>query len=71
MGTSIGIGITGIAGPEGGTPEKPVGLVWIAVDLGESTTAYGGRFIGDRAEVRFRATQAALDIVRRALTGAR
>jgi len=67
---SIGIGITGVAGPEGGTPEKPVGLVWIAVDFGTSATAYGGRFFGDRAEVRFRATQAALDIVRRELAGA-
>lgn len=69
LGTSIGIGITGIAGPDGGTPDKPVGLVWIAVDLGESTRAFGGRFFGDRAEVRFRATQSALDMVRRELTG--
>jgi nicotinamide-nucleotide amidase len=62
---SIGVGITGVAGPAGGTPEKPVGLVWIAVDFGASQRAYGGRFVGDRNEIRYRATQAALDLIRR------
>ena len=64
---SIGVGITGVAGPGGGTPEKPVGLVWIAVDFGASQRTYGGRFVGDRNEIRYRATQAALDMVRRQL----
>lgn len=63
----VGIGITGVAGPGGGTPEKPVGLVWIAVAMPTGTRAYGGRFVGDRAEIRFRATQTALDMVRRSL----
>ncbi len=63
----IGVGITGIAGPGGGTPEKPVGLVWIAVDVEGEVVVHGGRFIGDRAEIRFRATQAALNMLRRAL----
>lgn len=63
----IGIGITGLAGPGGGTPEKPVGLVWIAVDLDGEVLVHGGRFSGDRAEIRFRATQAALNMLRRAL----
>jgi nicotinamide-nucleotide amidase len=67
MGTDIGVGITGVAGPEGGTPEKPVGLVWIAVDVRGRVSVHGGRFIGDRAEIRFRATQAALNMIRRDL----
>ena len=65
IGAEIGIAITGIAGPGGGTPEKPVGLVWIAVDVNGLTRTHGSRFIGDRAEIRLRATQAALDLVRR------
>jgi nicotinamide-nucleotide amidase len=62
---SIGVGITGVAGPGGGTPEKPVGLVWIAVDFDGAQRTYGGRFVGDRGEIRYRATQAALDMIRR------
>jgi nicotinamide-nucleotide amidase len=69
MHTEIGVGITGIAGPEGGTPEKPVGLVWIAVDVEGHVAVHGGRFIGDRAEIRFRATQTALNMIRRELAG--
>lgn len=65
----IGVAITGVAGPDGGTPEKPVGLVWIAVDLDGVVVAHGGRFIGDRGEIRFRATQAALNMIRRGLAG--
>ena len=61
----FGVGVTGIAGPGGGTPEKPVGLVWIAVNVAGQVRTHGSRFIGDRAEIRFRATQAALDLVRR------
>lgn len=65
LGAEIGVAITGVAGPGGGSPEKPVGLVWIAVDVNGSIRSHGSRFIGDRAEIRFRSTQAALDIVRR------
>lgn len=67
LGASIGIGITGVAGPGGGSPEKPVGLVWVSVDAGGEPVSVGGRMIGDRQEIRFRATQTALDIVRRRL----
>ena len=65
--SDIGVGITGIAGPSGGTDEKPVGLVYIAVDIRGDVKTFGGRLIGDRAEVRFRATQVALELTRRAL----
>ena len=67
LGSEIGIGITGIAGPRGGSAEKPVGTVWIAVDLDNTLRTHGRVFIGDREEVRRRACQAALDMVRRGL----
>ena len=64
----IALSITGIAGPDGGTPEKPVGTVVIAmVDDAGSAKVRTIRFIGDRAMVRFQATQAALEMVRRLL----
>jgi nicotinamide-nucleotide amidase len=66
-GADVGVSVTGIAGPGGGTPDKPVGLVWISVDV---TDAKARRFhvFGDRAEIRQRAAQAALEMVRRALS---
>jgi nicotinamide-nucleotide amidase len=64
FGADVGIAITGIAGPGGGTPEKPVGLVWIAVAAPEAK-ARRFQMIGDRAEIRERAAQAALEMVRR------
>lgn len=62
-----GIGITGIAGPTGATPQKPVGLVYIA--LASPQKAYSGefRFSGDRAIIKRRASQMALDMLRREL----
>jgi nicotinamide-nucleotide amidase len=69
LGTEIGIGITGIAGPTGGTPEKPVGTVWIATDVNGDVHATGRRYLGDREDVRRRSAQAALDQVRRSVSG--
>ncbi len=66
-GATIGVGITGIAGPDGGTPEKPVGTVWIAIDVRGEVTSRVAIYIGDRAEIRHRATQVAMDLMRRAL----
>ncbi len=66
-GASIGIGITGIAGPSGGSPEKPVGLVFIALADERGTQVHEFRFPGDRERVRHLAAQAALEIIRRRL----
>jgi nicotinamide-nucleotide amidase len=62
---TLGVGVTGIAGPGGGTPEKPVGLVHIAVVNEKSAKERTFRFPGDRDRIRHQATQAALDMVRR------
>lgn len=64
---TYGIGITGIAGPSGGTEEKPVGLVFIALADGTKTGIVERRFPGDRARIRHFATQQALEMLRRRL----
>jgi nicotinamide-nucleotide amidase len=66
FGSTIGIGITGIAGPDGGTPDKPVGTVWVAVDVAGDVHAVRAVIPGDRNEIRQRAAQLALDRLRRA-----
>jgi nicotinamide-nucleotide amidase len=67
LGADVGVSVTGIAGPGGGTAEKPVGLVWIAVHA-SGVKARRFHVVGDRAEIRQRAAQAALEMVRRALS---
>ncbi len=63
----IGVGVTGIAGPGGGTDEKPVGLVFVAVTNGHKHEVVQRRFFGDRERVRRWTSQLALDLVRRIL----
>jgi nicotinamide-nucleotide amidase len=64
-GATIGVGITGIAGPGGGTPEKPVGLVHIGIADERGPRERRFQFPGDRERIRMHATQTALDSVRR------
>jgi len=66
-GATIGLGITGVAGPAGGTEGKPVGLVHIAVSDAQKTDSMERTFRGDRRRVREWASQQALDLVRRRL----
>ncbi len=66
-GTDIGLSVTGIAGPTGGTKDKPVGLVYMALSDGERTVARRFNFRGDREPVRYRASQAALNMLRECL----
>ena len=65
--TDFGLAVTGIAGPGGGTQEKPVGLIFIA--LADDAHTEHKRFVlpGDRELIRWRASQAALDMLRRRL----
>ena len=71
LGADVGIGITGIAGPGGGTPDKPVGTVCFCVALPGSARRLTRRLVlpGSRADVRDRSTTVALHLVRRLLHG--
>ncbi|MDE3129785.1 MAG: competence/damage-inducible protein A [Acidobacteriota bacterium] len=76
FGTSVGVGITGVAGPGGGTADKPVGLVCFSVARGPAGSATSTRALtrarnlpGDRADVRERATTVAMHLIARVLRG--
>jgi len=64
------VAITGIAGPDGGAPDKPVGTIWLAAAAGAGVRVAKRIFPGDRGEVRARAAQAGLDLLRRLVGGA-
>jgi nicotinamide-nucleotide amidase len=66
-GATLGLGVTGVAGPNGGTAEKPVGLVFHALASDGATEVVERKFPGDRKRVRSFASQQALDMVRRKL----
>jgi nicotinamide-nucleotide amidase len=66
-GATIGVGVTGIAGPGGGTEDKPVGLVYIGVADEQQTEVTEKRFGGDRERIRQWSSQQALDLIRRRL----
>jgi nicotinamide-nucleotide amidase len=66
-GATLGLGITGIAGPTGATETKPVGLVHFAIADAQKTDVLERTFRGDRERVRAWAAQQALDLVRRKL----
>ena len=68
IGVDAALAITGVAGPGGGTEAKPVGTVWIALDFRGDVQSRRYVMVGDRAEVRHRSAQAALEMLRRRLS---
>ncbi|MGY4709402.1 competence/damage-inducible protein A [Mycolicibacterium sp. CBM1] len=70
FGADTAVAITGIAGPGGGTPDKPVGTVWFCVMLADGTTVSRSlRLPGERADIRERSTTVAMHLLRRTLLG--
>jgi nicotinamide-nucleotide amidase len=63
----LGVSVTGIAGPGGGSAKKPVGLVYMAIDGPQGRQSQRCQFWGDRTEIKFRSSQAALNMIRRYL----
>ena len=68
LGADVGVAVTGVAGPGGGTPEKPVGLVYLYAEGPDGHSAWSGCLPGDREAVRNRATALALHLLRQLLT---
>lgn len=67
VGADAAVAVTGVAGPGGGTADKPVGTVWIAASMGETMHARRFSFDGDRAAIRDAAVAAALEVLDRLL----
>jgi len=68
FGSSIAVSTTGIAGPSGGSPDKPVGLVWFAVSHDEGTTTEHAVFDGDRDAIKEKASIFALELLLKAVS---
>lgn len=68
MGSSVGVAVTGVAGPGGGSQEKPVGLVYIAVITPEEEMEERFVFSGNRREIKTRAAETAIELLIRAFT---
>jgi len=68
-GVDVALAITGIAGPGGATPDKPVGLVYLAMAGTLGDRIRRAHFPGDRERIRHQASQASLEMLRRALLG--
>jgi PncC family amidohydrolase len=66
--SDAGVSVTGIAGPSGGSREKPVGTVWIGVNVGKKVSAHAFHFAGSRKRIRLLSVRAALQLVSDALT---
>jgi nicotinamide-nucleotide amidase len=64
-GSDLGLAVTGIVGPEGGALEKPVGLVYICLASDESIVCEEFRFKGKREEIKFQASEAALEMIKK------
>jgi nicotinamide-nucleotide amidase len=69
LGANVGVGVTGVAGPGGGTEAKPVGLVWLSVHGPNGSLTHSVRLPGGRADVRERAVTVAMHMIRRVLCG--
>jgi nicotinamide-nucleotide amidase len=67
LGVDVAVSVTGIAGPDGGTPEKPVGLVYLHAETPDGGRGREFSFPGDRASIRARSVVGALHLVRRLL----
>jgi PncC family amidohydrolase len=65
---NVGLAITGVAGPSGGSPEKPVGTVWVAADINGEVHTRRLLLWGDRDEIRHRSAQWTMDLLRQKLS---
>jgi nicotinamide-nucleotide amidase len=68
LGADVAVGVTGVAGPGGGTADKPVGLCYVAAETPDAARVIDFSYPSDRQAVRSRAAAAALHLVRRLLT---